>query len=77
MMTPEAQARQMALDEQREKVAEFMHKHGVTTGHGDSIEDLLSELGGWVERAKEPCGCCREKGPGGCADGCRCDVGGQ
>lgn len=34
----------------REKVAQFMLARSIPTGHGDTIDDLLSELGGWVDR---------------------------
>ena len=30
---------------EREKVAQWMIEHGYATGHGDTIEDLLTELG--------------------------------
>jgi hypothetical protein len=30
----------------REKVASFMMLHGIPTGHGDTIDDLLVELSG-------------------------------
>ena len=32
--------------EAREKVAQFMIGNSIATGHGDTIDDLLSELGG-------------------------------
>ena len=31
-------------DMQREKLAQWMIYHGYSTGHGDTIEDLLTEL---------------------------------
>lgn len=53
-MTPEAQAAQMATDDAREKVAEFMLAHSIATGHGDTIEALLLELGAHIKhREKE------------------------
>lgn len=33
----------------REVVAMWMLKHGLATGHGDTLEDLLSETAGHVE----------------------------
>jgi hypothetical protein len=48
-MTNESQAFQMAADAAREKVAEFMHSRSIATGHGDTIEDLLAELGGYID----------------------------
>lgn len=33
-----------SLDEQREIIAEWMIRLGYTTGHGDTIEELLGEL---------------------------------
>ena len=41
---------------EREKVARWMRSMGYATGHGDTIEDLLSELG-WqtVEAEREAC----------------------
>ncbi len=35
---------QAAVDAEREKVAAWMIERGYTTGHGDTIEDLLEEL---------------------------------
>lgn len=32
----------------REKLAAFMIANSIATGHGDTIDDLLAELGGWV-----------------------------
>ncbi len=29
---------------------------------------------GLLKEVQEPCDCCRERGPGGCQDGCRCNV---
>jgi len=45
-MTPVAFERFAALiaAEEREKVARWMIRRGYATGHGDSIEDLLTEL---------------------------------
>lgn len=37
-------ARNEGLEESREKLAAFMLKHSMATGHGETIEDLLSEL---------------------------------
>ena len=37
---------------EREKVAKWMMQEGYTTGHGDSIEDLLQELE-WQIRERE------------------------
>lgn len=48
-MTPEAQAVQMATDAAREKLATFMLERSIPTGHGDTIEALLGELGGWLD----------------------------
>lgn len=36
----------------RERVARWMIQHGYSTGHGDSIEDLLEELE-WQIRESE------------------------
>ncbi len=36
----------------REKVAEFMLEHGFATGHGDTIDDLLLELGGQLAECR-------------------------
>jgi hypothetical protein len=33
----------------REKVAGWMVSHGFSTGHGDTLDDLLAELGGQVD----------------------------
>ena len=33
-----------ARAEEREKVAAFMGKHSLATGHGDTTEDLLGEM---------------------------------
>lgn len=35
-------------DRNRELVAQFMIAHSIATGHGDTIEDLLKELGAEV-----------------------------
>jgi hypothetical protein len=51
-MTTEAQAYQMATDAAREKVAGFMHSRSIATGHGDTIEDLLAELGGYIDKLR-------------------------
>jgi hypothetical protein len=37
------------VDVSREKVATFMLHHGYATGHGDTIDDLLLELGGGIK----------------------------
>jgi hypothetical protein len=39
-----------AVKSEREKVAHWMMTNGFATGHGDTIEDLLSELGGQLKR---------------------------
>lgn len=36
--------------QEREKVAAFMLARSIATGHGDTIEDLLAELGGYLDR---------------------------
>ena len=48
-----------AAEWEREKLAQWMIRRGYATGHGDTIEDLLSELG-WqigekVETEREAC----------------------
>ena len=35
---------QAAIKAEREKVAQWMMQHGYATGHGDTLEDLLTEL---------------------------------
>jgi hypothetical protein len=41
---------------EREKVAQWMSERGYTTGHGDTVEDLLKELEWQVaEREREAC----------------------
>ena len=45
-----------AVAAEREKVAAWMHFNDYTTGHGDTIEDLLKELEWQVaEREREAC----------------------
>lgn len=46
----------LAVEKEREKVAAWMIKKGYATGHGDTIEDLLTELE-WqaVEKEREAC----------------------
>lgn len=34
----------------REKLAAWMIEHSVATGHGDTVDDLLGELAGHIER---------------------------
>jgi hypothetical protein len=41
-----------AIETEREKVAAWMIARGYTTGHGDTIEDLLQELD-WQIREQE------------------------
>lgn len=43
---------QLAVAEEREKVAKWMMQRALATGHGDTIEDLLNELE-WQVREKE------------------------
>jgi hypothetical protein len=38
-----------AIETEREKVAQWMTRQGYATGHGDSIEDLLTELEWQIE----------------------------
>jgi hypothetical protein len=33
------------VDSDKEKLARFMMEHGFATGHGDTFDDLLLELG--------------------------------
>jgi hypothetical protein len=42
--TPEAQAIEMERMRCRELLAEWMMENNFSTGHGDTIEDLLLEL---------------------------------
>lgn len=37
-------------DATREKIAAWMIAHSIPTGHGDSLDDLLGELSGYVSR---------------------------
>jgi hypothetical protein len=39
--------------EAREKLAAFMISHSVPTGHGDTIDDLLVELGVWIAERRD------------------------
>lgn len=39
--------------QEREKVAAWMMANGFATGHGDTIEDLLVELGGQVKEMRD------------------------
>lgn len=41
-----------ARAEEREKVAAFMGVHSLATGHGDTIEDLLGEMGWQIEELR-------------------------
>jgi hypothetical protein len=45
-----------AVAEERNKIAEWMMKHGYATGHGDTVVDLLTELE-WqaAEKEREAC----------------------
>lgn len=36
------------VDSLREKIADFMLRLSIPTGHGDTIDDLLVELAGWI-----------------------------
>ena len=44
-------ALQAAKNEEREKLAKWMLERGYTTGHGDTTEDLLKELGDQLRKA--------------------------
>ena len=48
-----AQALLAAKGEEREKVAKWMIERNYTTGHGDTIEELLQELDGQIRERKE------------------------
>jgi hypothetical protein len=47
---------QKAVEEEREKIAQWMSERGYATGHGDTVEDLLKELE-WqaAERERKEC----------------------
>ncbi len=53
MMTPEQQAVDMERRRNRELLAEWMIDNSFSTGHGDTIEDLLAELTPQVRRLNE------------------------
>ncbi len=46
----------------REKVALFMGQHGFATGHGDTIDDLLGEMGAQIEELRLRCAGLRAEG---------------
>src|ERR1700689_4650957 len=41
-----------AKDSAREKVAQFILARGIATGHGDTIDGLLGELGSYVDEQR-------------------------
>jgi len=45
---------ELIRQEEREKVAAWMIKKGLATGHGDSTEDLLTELDWQIAEKQEP-----------------------
>lgn len=44
--------RDLAQQQQREKLAAWMLAHGFATGHGDTLDDLLTELSWQVKELK-------------------------
>ena len=42
-----------AVETEREKVSQWMINHSFTTGHGDTLEDLLKELSWQVELLRD------------------------
>ncbi len=47
-----AAIRAAARDEAREQVAAFMILHGFATGHGDTLADLLAEMGAQLKERR-------------------------
>ena len=43
-----------AVNNERDKLAEWMIERGYATGHGDTIEDLLYELGWQIDEQGRP-----------------------
>ncbi len=48
----ESAIRAAALEEAREQVAAFMILHGFATGHGDTLVDLLAEMGAQMKERR-------------------------
>jgi hypothetical protein len=68
----EIELRTAAYADNRETLADWMMRNGFSTGHGETLEDLLSELSWQVEELRRrraagdlrECDCCGEKKEG-------------